>query len=86
MIGVMITHEVEDVDHWLASTLKFEMAARLGLSPRVYVDPAGSKLVGVVVEVPSVEFILKHLNSPQNKEAMKQDGVLPHTMRLLITP
>ena len=58
----------------------------MGLEFRVFIDPAGSNLVGVILEVPSVEFILKHLNSAENQAAMKLDGVRPHTLRFLITP
>ena len=86
MIGVMVTHEVDDVSHWLASPIKASLAESLGLEFRVFIDPAGSNLVGVILEVPSVEFILKHLNSAENQAAMKLDGVRPHTLRFLITP
>jgi hypothetical protein len=82
----MITHEVDDVNHWLTSPVRAALAAQLGIDFRVYVDPTGSNFVGVILEVPSVEFILKHLNSAENKAAMKLDGVRPHTLRYLITP
>ena len=86
MVGVMITHEVDDVNHWLASPVRAALVAKLGVDIRVYIDPAGSNFVGVILEVPSVEFIVKHLNSAENKAAMKLDGVRPHTLRLLVTP
>jgi hypothetical protein len=82
----MVTHEVDDVSHWLASPIKASLAESLGRECRVFIDPAGSNLVGVILEVPSVEFILKHLNSAENQAAMKLDGVRPHTLRYLITP
>ena len=86
LVGVMITHEVDDVNHWLTSPVRAALVAKLGLDIRVYVDSAGSNVVGVILEVPSVEFIVKHLNSAENKEAMTLDGVRPDTLRLLITP
>jgi hypothetical protein len=82
----MITHEVDDVNHWLTAPVRAALVAKLGLDIRVYVDPASSNVVGVILEVPSVEFIVKHLNSAENKEAMTLDGVRPDTLRLLITP
>lgn len=86
LVSVIVIHEVEDVGRWLASPVKAEMAARTGLTFREYVDPAGSKLVGALTEVPSIDFILKQLNSPENKAAMKADGIRPETLRLLIVP
>jgi len=50
----MITHEVDDVNHWLTSPVRAALVAKLGLDIRVYVDPAGSNVVGVILEVPSV--------------------------------
>ena len=86
MVSIIIIHEVEDVDRWLASPLKAEMADRYGLTFREYVDPAGSKLVGVLTEAPSIDFILQRFNSPENKAALKADGIRPETLRLLIAP
>jgi len=86
LISVLIVHEVDDVDLWLASPLQVKLAARLGSEFRLYVDPFGTKLVAATVEVPSVDFITKHLNSPENQAAMQHDGVRLDTLRLLIAP
>jgi hypothetical protein len=86
LLSVIIIHEVEDVGRWLASSVKAEMAAKYGLTFREYVDAAGSKLVGAYLEVPNIDFILKFFNSPENKAAMKIDGIRPETLRLLIAP
>ena len=62
------------------------MAARYGLTFSTYVDTAGSKLVCALLDVPNFEAINHLFNTPENKAAMKLDGVRPHTLRFLITP
>jgi len=80
METLMVFHEVEDVDHWLASPKREEFFGPLGISARTFRDPSGSNRVGLIVEVPDLETWEKALQSPEAAEAMKHDGVRPETI------
>ena len=73
-------HEVDDVDHWLASPKREEYFAPLGMTVRTFRDPGGSARVGLMVEVPSIEAWQAELQTEGAAEAMKYDGVRPETI------
>jgi hypothetical protein len=80
----MVFHEVDDVDHWLASPKREEFFGPLGMSVRTFRDPDGSNRVGLILEVPDLESVQKALEAPEAAEAMKHDGVRPETMLMLV--
>jgi hypothetical protein len=84
MSTVMITHEVDDVGHWVASPKRDELFPTLGISHRTFVDPGGTNLVGIVAEIPDLDVFQKWLTTDEAGEAMKHDGVHPDTIRMLI--
>jgi hypothetical protein len=86
MPTLLVFHEVDDVDHWLASPKREEFFGPLGMSTRTFRDPDGSNRVGLIVEVPSLEALQEALQSEGAAEAMKQDGVRPETMLTLVEP
>jgi hypothetical protein len=84
MPTLLITHEVEDVDHWLASPKRGEFFAPLGVSVRPFVDPDGSNRVGLVVDTPTIEVWEQALQTPEAAAAMQHDGVRPETIAVLV--
>jgi hypothetical protein len=84
MPTLLVFHEVDDVDHWLASPKREEFFGPLGMTSRTFRDPDGSNRVGLVVEVPSLEALQAALQTEDAAEAMKQDGVRPETMLMLV--
>jgi len=84
MPTLMVVHEVEDVDRWLASPRREEFFAPLGITTRTFVDSVGSNRVGLIVEVPSLDTWREALESPEAAEAMRHDGVLPETILELV--
>ena len=80
MQTLLVFHEVDDVDHWLASPKREEFFGPLGISARAFRDPSGSNRVGLIVEVPDIETWDRALQSPEAAEAMKHDGVRPETI------
>ena len=50
MPTLLIFHEVDDVDHWLASPRREEFFGPLGITARTFVDPAN----GGYVHAPSL--------------------------------
>jgi hypothetical protein len=84
MPTLIVFHEVEDVDHWLASPKREEFFGPLGMTVRTFRDPDGSNRVGLIVEVPSLEALQDALQTDGAQEAMKYDGVKPETMLMLV--
>jgi hypothetical protein len=84
METLMVFHEVDDVDHWLASPRRDEFFRRLGMTGRTFRDPAGSNRVGLIMEVPDTAAWEEALRSDAAAEAMKFDGVRPETIVVLV--
>ncbi len=84
MATLIVTHEVEDVAHWLASPRREEFFGPMGFSHRTFVDPENSNQVGLIVECPSLEALHVALRAQGADEAMKFDRVRPDTIRILV--
>ncbi|HXV53011.1 MAG TPA: hypothetical protein VD765_07255 [Solirubrobacterales bacterium] len=80
METLLVFHEVDDVDHWLASPKREELFGPLGMTVRTFRDPEGSNRVGLIVEVPSIAVWREALETEAAAEAMKFDGVRPETI------
>jgi hypothetical protein len=76
-------HEVDDVDHWLASPKRAEVFGPLGITVRTFRDPDGSNRVGLLAEVPDMAAFQEMMQSEAAAEAMKFDGVRAETMLIL---
>ena len=84
MPTLLAFHEVDDVDHWLASPKREEFFGPLGMTVRAFRDPEGSNRVGLIAEVPSIEAWEAALQTAEAAEAMKYDGVRPETITVLV--
>ena len=84
METLLAFHEVDDVDHWLASPKREEFFGPLGMTARTFKDPSGSNRVGLIFEVPDRATLDRALQSPEAAEAMKYDGVRPETILMLV--
>lgn len=80
MTTLLVFHEVDDVDHWVASTKREEYFGPLGITARTFRDPEGSNRVGLIVETPDIETWQKALEGAEAAETMKYDGVRPETI------
>ena len=83
MATLMVFHEVDDVDHWLASPKRDEFFGPMGITVRTFTDPAKTSRVGLIVEVPDMATFQQALQSEAAAEAMQADGVHPDTMVML---
>jgi hypothetical protein len=83
METLVVFHEVDDVDHWLASPKREELFGPLGMTARTFRDPQGSNRVGLIVEAPDMAAWQNVLESDDAAEAMKYDGVRPETILVL---
>ena len=83
MATYMIFHEVDDVDHWLASPQAEEVFGPLGITVRTFVDSQQPGRVGLLAEIPDMDAFQAMLQSEAGVEAMRFDGVRPETIVLL---
>jgi hypothetical protein len=83
METLVVFHEVDDVDAWLASSKREEFFGPLGLTARPFRDPEGSNRVGLIVETPDMATWQNALETDEAAEAMKHDGVRPETIVVL---
>ena len=86
MATVMIFHEVDEVEHWLASPQREELFGPLGITVRTFIDPAKTNRVGLLVEVPDMDTLQQAMESAETADAMKFDGVRPETILILVEP
>lgn len=83
MATYVITHEVDDVEHWLASPRREEFFGPHGITVRLFRDPGGSNRVGLLAEIPDLAAFQEIMQSQGAADAMKYDGVRPETILVL---
>lgn len=86
MATILITHEVDDLKHWLTSPKREEFFGPLGFTARTFVSPDNAERVGLIVEGPGLAELQEALTSPLAAEAMKYDGVRPDTIAMYVEP
>jgi hypothetical protein len=84
MATMLVFHEVNDVDHWLASPKRQEFFGSVGMTAHTFVDPEKTNRVGLIVEAPDSDTFRRALESTEAAEAMKYDGVRPETVVMLV--
>ena len=78
-------HEVKDVQQWLSSPKREEFFGPLGVTEiKTYVDPQGSKRVGVTMNVADMEALMGAMQTQEAADAMEHDGVIPETLVILV--
>ena len=83
MATYVITHEVDDVQHWLSSPKREELFGPMGITFRTFRDPNGSKKTALVAEIPDMNAFQDVMQSEAAADAMKHDGVNPETLVIL---
>jgi hypothetical protein len=84
MTTILVIHEVDDIDHWLASTKREEVFGPLGITARTFVEPVKTHRVGLIVEAPDFDTFQRALGSEAAAEAMAADGVHAGGMLVLV--
>jgi hypothetical protein len=75
-----ITHEVDDVEHWLSSPKREELFGPMGVAVRTFRDPDGSNKTALIAEIPDMKAFKDVMKSQAAADAMKHDGVNPETL------
>lgn len=83
MSTYLITHEVDDVDHWWSSPKRSEVFGPLGITLQTFRDPQGSNKVGLVAEIPDFDAFNEFMQSETAAEAIRHDGVRIETLVVL---
>ena len=83
MATYLITHEVDDVDHWCNSPKRAEVFGPLGITLRTFRDPEGSNKIGVIAEIPDLGAFQEFLQTETAAEAIRHDGVRIDTLLVL---
>ena len=83
MATYVITHEVDDVEHWLNSPTREEVFGPMGISVRTFRDPDGSSKVALIAEIPDMNAFEEFMGTEEAAEAMRHDGVRPQTLLVL---
>jgi hypothetical protein len=80
MPKLLITHEVDDVAHWLASPKREEVFAGVASGITTFVHPSEPNRVALSMEVSDMAAFEKVVSSEAGAAAMKYDGVRPQTL------
>ena len=80
MATYVITHEVDDVEHWLRSPKREEVFGPMGITIRTFRDADGSNKTALIAEIPDMEAFQEVMKSEAASDAMKHDGVNPATL------
>ena len=89
MAHVLITHEVDDAEAWLAAWRGPDSRHKLfkdngAKMVHTFVDPSSPNLTGLVVAVADMDKFMAMLQSDEGKAAAAADGVRMDTMVLLV--
>jgi hypothetical protein len=76
----LITHEVDDVEHWSKSPKRDEVFGPLGITLRLFRDREGSNKVGLIAEIPDIDAFDDVLRTEAAAEAIRYDGVHIETL------
>lgn len=85
MTRVFAYHDVDDVEHWLASPKREEVFGPLGVTNiQTFVDPNGSNRVGVSMDIADMDAVTAFMQTQEAADAMAHDGVHPDSMVMLV--
>ena len=85
MTHVLTYHDVDDVQHWLASPKREEVFGPLGVTNiQTFVDPNGSNRVGLTMDVSDMDAVMAYMQTQEAADAMAHDGVRPESLVILV--
>ncbi len=80
MPKMIVTHEVDDVAHWLSSPKREEVFSGVATNITTFVHPGDSNRVALSMEVADMAAFDTVMKSEAGAAAMKYDGVRPATL------
>jgi hypothetical protein len=82
MPKLIATHEVDDVEHWLASPKREEVFGGVATNIKTFVHD--SSRVALSMDVADMEAFDAVMKSEAGADAMKYDGVRPETLVVFV--
>jgi len=85
MPKILVHHDVDDTEHWLAQTTREEFFGSLGVTDiKTYTNAEKPTQVGLTMDVPDLDALVAALQTPEAAEAMKKDGVHADTVVICV--
>jgi len=89
MTHLVITHEVEDADRWLAAWQGEDSRHKLFMANgaahvHTLQDPDNPNITGLIIAVADMDALTAMLESEEGQAAAAEDGVKPETMKMLV--
>ena len=85
MPTIIVHHDIDDTEHWLASPKREEFFAPLGVTNlRTFTDPENPTHVALMADVPDLDALMAALQTEDAAAAMKHDGVHPDSLVFLV--
>lgn len=84
MTKLVITHEVDDVAHWLASPKRAEFFAGIPKDLTTYVLAGATNRVALSMDVADMDALDAMLKSEKGGQAAKHDGVRLGTLAMYV--
>jgi hypothetical protein len=82
---ILVHHDVDDTEHWLAQTTREEFFGSLGVTDiKTYTNPEKPTQVGLTMDVPDLDALAAAMQTPEAAEAMKKDGVHADTVVICV--
>ena len=86
MPRMIVTHEVDDVAHWLSSPKRTEVFGGVATDIVTFVDLTNPTQVGLGMNVQDLAAFQAIMESAAGADAMKHDGVHQDTLASFVEP
>ncbi len=85
MPTIIVHHDIDDTEHWLASPKREEFFGPLGVTNlRTFTDPENPTHVALMAAVPDLDALMAALQTEDAAAAMQHDGVHPDSLVFLV--
>lgn len=82
---LIVTHDVDDVDHWFNSPKREELFGPLGISVTPFRSPDGDgDGIALLFDTPDMATFEAALEGAEAEAAMEYDGVRPATIKVFV--
>ena len=85
MPTIVVHHDIDDTEHWLASPKREEFFGPLGVTNiRTFTDPNNPTHVALMADVPDLDALMAAMQSDEAVAAMQHDGVHADSLVFLV--
>jgi hypothetical protein len=85
MPTIVVHHDIDDTEHWLASDRREAFFGPLGVTNiRTFTDPNNPTHVALMADVPDLDALMAAMQSEEAAAAMEHDGVHADSLVFLV--